>query len=72
MVTLSVCIEMFWTDLPYPERIRRSAGLGFSAFEFWGWKAKDLDAMPRRRPGERADSGRPGVGARLCCGPPRQ
>lgn len=45
MVTLSVCIEMFWTDLPYPERIRRSAGLGFSAFEFWGWKAKDLDAI---------------------------
>lgn len=45
MVTLSVCIEMFWPQLPYPERIRRTAALGFQAFEFWGWKNKDLEAM---------------------------
>ena len=45
MVTLSVCIEMFWPDLPHAERIRRTAALGFSAYEFWGWKNKDLDAM---------------------------
>jgi len=41
MVKLSVCIEMFWRDLPYEERIRRVAELGFPAFEFWGWKNKD-------------------------------
>ncbi|MBE0490545.1 MAG: sugar phosphate isomerase/epimerase, partial [Halomonas sp.] len=42
MVRLSVCIEMFWRDLPYEERIARVAGLGFQAFEFWGWKGKDV------------------------------
>ncbi len=42
MVQLSVCIEMFWRDLPYEERVRRVAALGFTAFEFWGWKKKDL------------------------------
>jgi hydroxypyruvate isomerase len=42
MPKLSVCIEMFWRDLPYEERITRVAALGFPAFEFWGWKNKDL------------------------------
>ena len=42
MVRLSVCIEMFWRDRPYEERIARVAGLGFQAFEFWGWEGKDL------------------------------
>lgn len=45
MPKLSVCIEMFWTDLPFDERIRRVAAAGYSAFEFWGWRAKDLDAL---------------------------
>lgn len=42
MPKLSVCIEMFWRDLPYEERIARVAALGFPAFEFWGWKNKDI------------------------------
>lgn len=45
MPKLSVCVEMFWTDLPYPERIRRVAALGYQAYEFWGWRSKDLDAI---------------------------
>ncbi|MFH1084944.1 MAG: TIM barrel protein [Chloroflexota bacterium] len=45
MVKLSVCIEMFWRELPYEERIARVAALGFPAFEFWGWKGKDLAAI---------------------------
>ena len=45
MPKLSVCIEMFWRDLPYPDRIARVAALGFPAFEFWGWKSKDIDAI---------------------------
>jgi hydroxypyruvate isomerase len=45
MPTLSVCIEMFWRDAPAEERIRRAAKLGFEAFEFWGWKNKDIDAV---------------------------
>jgi len=42
MTKLSVCIEMFWRDLPHEERIARVAALGFPAFEFWGWKNKDI------------------------------
>ena len=45
MPRLSVCIEMFWRDLPYEERIRRVARLGYSAFEFWGWSNKDIGAI---------------------------
>ena len=42
MPKLSVCIEMCWRDLPHEERIARVAALGFPAFEFWGWKNKDI------------------------------
>ncbi len=42
MPKLSVCIEMFWRDLPYEERIKRVAQLGFPAFEFWGWRNKEI------------------------------
>jgi hydroxypyruvate isomerase len=35
MVQLSVCIEPFFSDLPYAERLKRIAGLGFKAYEFW-------------------------------------
>ncbi|MCE5259290.1 MAG: TIM barrel protein [Chloroflexi bacterium] len=45
MVKLSVCIEMFWPDLPFEQRITRVAALGYSAFEFWGWKNKDIDKV---------------------------
>lgn len=45
MPVLSVCIEMFWRDLDYAERISRTAELGYTAFEFWGWKNKDIDAI---------------------------
>ena len=47
MPRLSVCIEMFWPDCPYEERIARVAALGFTAYEFWGWKGKDLPAVRR-------------------------
>ena len=42
MVKLSVCIEMFWRHLPIEQRILKVAALGYPAFEFWGWKKKDL------------------------------
>ncbi|MCL4835541.1 MAG: TIM barrel protein [Caldilineaceae bacterium] len=48
MPKLSVCIEMFWTGqpfVPFQERIRRVAAAGYPAYEFWGWRAKDLDAI---------------------------
>lgn len=45
MPKLSVCIEMYWRDLSYEERIRRVAALGYPAYEFWGWKNKDIPAV---------------------------
>ena len=35
MAKLSVCIETFFSDLPYEDRLRRIAKLGFKAYEFW-------------------------------------
>lgn len=45
MLEFSVCIEMFWRDLPMSERVRRVKALGYKAFEFWGWKDKDLNSL---------------------------
>jgi hydroxypyruvate isomerase len=42
MPNLSVCIEAFWHDLPLEARIRRVKALGFSTFEFWGWRGRNL------------------------------
>lgn len=35
MAQLDVCIEPFYSDLPYAERIRKVSELGFKAYEFW-------------------------------------
>ncbi|HEO72580.1 MAG TPA: hydroxypyruvate isomerase [Candidatus Hydrogenedentes bacterium] len=47
MLKPSVCIEMFWRETEFAARIPKVAALGFPAFEFWGWWAKDLDAVER-------------------------
>ncbi|HPA44839.1 MAG TPA: TIM barrel protein [bacterium] len=49
MPTLSVCIEAFWGKDPLEQRIRKTASLGFKAFEFWGWRGKDLDAIRKAK-----------------------
>ncbi|MDA0835098.1 MAG: TIM barrel protein [Planctomycetota bacterium] len=41
----AVNCEMWWNKLPFIERIRKTAELGFPAFEFWPWAGKDLDAI---------------------------
>jgi len=43
----SLCIEMVFTDLPFLERIRQAAALGYDAVEFWNWDNKDLPAIQR-------------------------
>ena len=43
----AVNVEMWFTGLPFLERIRRSAGLGFPAVEFWPWKNKDIRAIAK-------------------------
>jgi hydroxypyruvate isomerase len=44
MFELSVSIDIIFTERPWLERIAAVAQAGFSTFEFWGWRDKDLDA----------------------------
>jgi hydroxypyruvate isomerase len=41
----AVNIEMWWSKIPYVDRIREAAALGFPAVEIWPWQGKDLDAI---------------------------
>lgn len=41
----AVNCEMWWTELPFLDRIRKTAELGFPAYEFWPWANKDIDAV---------------------------
>jgi hydroxypyruvate isomerase len=41
---LAVCAEMVFLDLPFPDRVRRIADLGFEV-EMWNWATKDVDAL---------------------------
>src|SRR6516162_10136893 len=44
-LTYAVNIEMTWGKLPVLERIRKVAEAGFTHYEFWQWKPKDIDAI---------------------------
>jgi hydroxypyruvate isomerase len=41
---LAACAEMVFLDLPFENRVRRIAGLGFEV-EIWDWTAKDIDTL---------------------------
>jgi hydroxypyruvate isomerase len=43
---LAVSAEMVFLDLPFLERVRRIAELGFEV-ELWDWTTKDLEALAR-------------------------
>ena len=44
MFELAVCAEMVFLDLPFVERVKKIAGLGFQV-EIWDWTKKDIDAL---------------------------
>ena len=46
MFALAVCAEMVFRTLPFEERVRRIAELGFMV-ELWDWSTKDIDALVR-------------------------
>lgn len=41
----AVNVEMWWTKLPFLDRIRKTAELGFPAIEFWPLQGKNIDAV---------------------------
>ena len=44
---LAVSAEMIFLDLPFEERVRRIADLGFEV-EIWNWTNKDIDTLARQ------------------------
>ena len=45
----AVNVEMWWTKLPFLDRLRAAADAGFKAVEFWPWHGKDIDAIAKLR-----------------------
>jgi hydroxypyruvate isomerase len=45
----AVNVEMWFGRLPFLDRIRAAAELGFPGVEFWPWRGKDLDAIDALR-----------------------
>jgi hydroxypyruvate isomerase len=43
----AVNVEMTWGDLPFLDRVRKVADAGFTYYEFWPWRNKDIDAIAR-------------------------
>ena len=41
----AVNVEMWWTSLPFLDRLRRASELGFPAVEFWPLAGKDIPAI---------------------------
>jgi hydroxypyruvate isomerase len=44
----AVNVEMWWTKLPFLQRLERAAELGFPAVEFWPYENKDIPAVAKR------------------------
>jgi hydroxypyruvate isomerase len=44
-LTYAVNVEMTWGNLPFAERLRNVKAAGFSHYEFWPWRNKDIDAI---------------------------
>ncbi len=42
MLNFSPCLEIFFNDLPFEERIRKIAEIGYDYFEFWSWWDKNI------------------------------
>ena len=44
-LTYAVNVEMIWSNLPFLDRLKKVAEAGFSHYEFWPWRNKDIDAI---------------------------
>ncbi|WP_163338149.1 hydroxypyruvate isomerase family protein [Desulfopila sp. IMCC35008] len=41
----SPCLDIFFDDRPFGERIKAVSSLGYEQFEFWSWWDKDMDEI---------------------------
>ncbi len=44
----SFCLEMFYTEVPFIDRLKLAKNDGISFFEFWDWRNKDLNALKQQ------------------------
>jgi hydroxypyruvate isomerase len=44
-LTYAVNVEMTWGKLPFVDRLRKVKEAGFTHYEFWPWRDKDIDAI---------------------------
>ena len=44
-LTYAVNVEMTWGNLPFPDRLRKVKEAGFTHYEFWPWRNKDIDGI---------------------------
>jgi hydroxypyruvate isomerase len=44
-MTFAVNVEMTWGNLPFLDRLAKVAEAGFSHYEFWPWRGKDIDGI---------------------------
>lgn len=47
MLKFSPCLDIFFKNLPFEERIAKTASLGYKQFEFWTWWDKDPDTIKK-------------------------
>ena len=46
---LAVCIDALFTDVPFEDRPAKVKAAGVDAFEFWGWRGRDMGRLARIR-----------------------
>ena len=46
-LTYAVNVEMIWGGLPFLERLKKVKEAGFSHYEFWPWRNKDIEAIKK-------------------------
>lgn len=46
-LTYAINAEMFWSGMPFLDRLKKVKEAGFSHYEFWPWRGKDLDAIKK-------------------------
>ena len=56
-LTYAVNVEMTWGRLPFLDRLRKVKEAGFSHYEFWPWRNKDIDAVGVAQPRARSRAG---------------
>ena len=45
MLKFSPCLDIFFKDLPFDERVKKIASIGYKHYEFWTWWNKNMEEV---------------------------